>query len=39
MSTRSFSDEEIERLRSSLGELGRNKPFRYFMLGSDDRAG
>lgn len=37
MSTRFFSDEEIKRLRSWPGELGRNELIRYFTLGSDDR--
>jgi uncharacterized protein DUF4158 len=32
-----FSDEEIKRLRSWPGELGRNELIRYFTLGSDDR--
>ncbi|SDP28543.1 Transposase and inactivated derivatives, TnpA family [Actinopolyspora xinjiangensis] len=38
MSTRFFSDEEIERLRSWPAELGRDELIRYFTLGSDDRA-
>jgi hypothetical protein len=37
VSTRFFSDEEIKRLRSWPGELGRNELIRYFTLGSDDR--